>query len=220
MKERRDEASTKIMVDNQKQLAEVYAQQETFWRQRPKTLWLREGDQNTKFFHAAVKNRRAINKINTLQNKDSQMVGWGTGLEITMIGYFTNLFTASNTDWGALVECVQEKLTREQNDSMLADIVTDDVKNTLFHMQPDKSPGPDGMNPGFYQKFWHIVGKDIVDIIKRLFTTGQIDTQLHSTYIVLIPKKKNAKLMNDLRPISLFNAVYKIISKVLTNKLK
>lgn len=75
MKGRRNEASVKIMTDNQKQLAEVYAQQETFWRQRSETLWLREGDQNTKFFHAAAKNRRAINKINTLQNKDGQTVG-------------------------------------------------------------------------------------------------------------------------------------------------
>lgn len=36
-----------------------------------------------------------------------------------------------------------------------------EVKNALFHMHPDKSPGPDGMSPGFYQKYWSIVGSDI-----------------------------------------------------------
>lgn len=37
-----------------------------------------------------------------------------------------------------------------------------EVKEAMFHMHPDKSPGPDGMTPAFYQKFWRIVGNDVV----------------------------------------------------------
>lgn len=59
-----------------------------------------------------------------------------------------------------------------------------------------------------------------MDIVKKFFRTGHIDTQLQGTNIVLIPKKKNAKFMTDLRPISLCNAIYKIISKVLANRMK
>lgn len=199
MKGRRDVASVKIM-----------SKQEVFWRQRSKTLWLREGDQNSKFFHATAKNRRTINHIKTLRNKEGVTVEWGAGLENVMTEYFTELFKTSCTDWEPVVACVHRKVSRDQNDMMVADIEDLEVKNALFHMHPDKSPGPDGMTPGFYQNFWHIVGKDIVEIIKRFSATGHIENQLQGTNIVLIPKKKNAKVMTDLRPISLCNVVYKI----------
>lgn len=137
-----------------------------------------------------------------------------------MTEYFTELFKTSCTDWEPVVACVHRKVSRDQNDMMVADIEDLEVKNALFHMHPDKSPGPDGMTPGFYQNFWHIVGKDIVEIIKRFSATGHIENQLQGTNIVLIPKKKNAKVMTDLRPISLCNVVYKIISKVLANRMK
>lgn len=53
---------------------EVYSEQEVFWRQRCKQLWLREGDSNSKFFHAATKTRRKINKITMLTDEDGKQV--------------------------------------------------------------------------------------------------------------------------------------------------
>lgn len=57
-------------------------------------------------------------------------------------------------------------------------------------------------------------------IVRKFFETGHIDQNLHSTNIALIPKKKNPMCMTDLRPNSLCNVVYKILSKVLANRLK
>lgn len=119
------------------------------------------------------------------------MVDWNSGLEDVMTSYFNNLFSASNTNWSSVIECVKQRVTADQNLNLLTDITDVEVKAALFHMFPDKSPGPDGMSPGFYQKHWHIVGTDIVDIVKNFFSTGHIDQQLQATNIVLIPKKKN-----------------------------
>lgn len=220
LKGRRDAFSVKIIKENQEKLAEVYAQQETFWKQRSKQHWLKEGDQNSKFFHAAAKNRRAVNQIRQLKNADGALVDWNSGLEEVMISYFEELFAASDTEWSRVIDCVQQKVTPDQNSMLLENVTEIEVKRALFNMKPDKSPGPDGMSPGFYQKHWHILGDDIVDIVKRFFETGCIEQQLQGTNIVLIPKKKNPSLMTELRPISLCNVVYKIISKVLANRLK
>ena len=92
--------------------------------------------------------------------------------------------------------------------------MTEEVKNAVFSMHPDKSPGPDGMTPAFYQKYWTIIWNDVFKLVDRLFRDGDINPYLKSTNIVLIPKKKN------LRPISLCNVFMKVITKFLVNRMK
>lgn len=87
-------------------------------------------------------------------------------------------------------------------------------------MHPDKSPGPDGMSPGFYQKYWKVVGADLVDLVTKFFTNGRFEQSIPDAIIVLIPKKQVPVSMSDLRLISLCNVNYKVASKVLANRLK
>ena len=82
------------------------------------------------------------------------------------------------------------------------------------------APGPDGMNALFYQKIWHVVGKDVVTAVLDFLNDGILLPALNHTNIVLIPKVKNPEKMSDFRPISLCNVIYKIISNVLANRLK
>lgn len=77
LKGRRDSHSVQVVKEEKKKLSETYAQQEVFWRQRSKQLWLREGDQNSTYFHAATKNRRKINQISHLQDSHENKVEWG-----------------------------------------------------------------------------------------------------------------------------------------------
>lgn len=65
-----------------------------------------------------------------------------------------------------------------------------------------------------------MVGQDVVAVVQRFFENGCVDDQLIQTNIALIPKKKHPQFMTDIRPISLCNVVYRIISKVLANRLK
>lgn len=77
------------------------------------------------------------------------MVDWDSGLQTVMIDYFNNLFIASNTEWVQVIDCVQTRITGEQNSGLLKEVTESEVKAALFYMYPDKSPGPNGMSPGF-----------------------------------------------------------------------
>lgn len=95
-----------------------------------------------------------------------------------------------------------------------------EVKEVAFQMNPISSLGPDGFPIGFYQTHGETVGKKVSGVVMDFLNSGGDIKQIHETYIVLIPKKKNARKFDDFRPISLCNVLYKIISKVLANRLK
>ena len=102
---------------------------------------------------------------------------------------------------------------------MSSDFSADEIKEAVFQMAPTKAPGPDGMNAFFHQTFWHIVVDNVVSAILDFFNFGCMVSSLNHTNIVLIPKVKPEKISN-FRHISLCNVMYKIISKVLSNRLK
>ena len=87
-------------------------------------------------------------------------------------------------------------------------------------MHPTKSPGPDGMSPIFFQRYWDIVGLYVVDCVLNILRTCVIPYGLNDTYICLIPKVNCPQKMTEFRPISLCNVIYKLVSKVLANRLK
>ena len=86
-----------------------------------------------------------------------------------------------------------------------------------WHQQ--KAPGPDAMNALFFQKYWHIVGNNVIDAMLDFLESGHMVPRINSTNIVLISKVKSPEKMSNFRPISLCNVIYKIISKVLANRL-
>lgn len=142
------------------------------------------------------------------------------GIQEVISDYFEDLFKASRTA-GELNE--REKVpcvTDEQNRELEKPITREEVKEAVFAMYPDKSPGHDGLNPGFYQAYWEIIGEDVVKFCQEFFDTGELPVGVNSTLVCLIPKIKQPREMTDVRPISLCNVLFRVLSKVLANRLK
>ena len=76
------------------------------------------------------------------------------------------------------------------------------------------------MNALFYQKFWHIVGDDLIATMSDFLNSGTMLLDINYTHVVLILKVKSLERISYYRPISLCNVIYKIILKVLANRLK
>ncbi|XP_048613347.1 uncharacterized protein LOC125587196 [Brassica napus] len=199
-----DNATTEEIAAALKELSDSLKAKEMFWKQKSRVFWLREGDKNTKFFHALTKQRRARNKITQLLDANGNIVEDEEGLVAIATSYFRQIFESSITeDIEEALSEVPTTITGSMNDSLTTHVSEWEVKLALFSMHPDKASGPDGMTALFYQKFWDI-------------DYGQWS----DTNICVIPKTTKPNDMAQFRPISLCNVSYKIVSKVLCQRLK
>uniref|UniRef100_A0A8R7QWR5 Reverse transcriptase domain-containing protein n=1 Tax=Triticum urartu TaxID=4572 RepID=A0A8R7QWR5_TRIUA len=87
-------------------------------------------------------------------------------------------------------------------------------------MFPIKAPGPDGYPAHFFQHHWDTCGDDVTKAVLRIVEGTESAESINDTILVLIPKVKNPTLLTQFRPISMCNVLYKIASKVISNRLK
>lgn len=209
---------------------ELLSLDEIYWKQRScvlwlkeGVLWLKEGDRNSAFFHRKASNRRSRNKIKGLTDEDGHWHSDPKEVSDILLRYYENIFKTEGFDLEALQEVlasVQPCVSPAMNESLLASYTDEEIKRALFQMHPSKSPGPDGMSPFFYQKYWDIVQLDVCLAVKTFLISGHLFQDSNFTHLALIPKVKDPKFASELRPIALCNVVYKIASKVLANRLK
>jgi hypothetical protein len=120
-------------------------------------------------------------------------------------------------------ECVQvlpRRVTMEMNLQLLGEVTSEEVHQALIQMEPMKSPGPDRFPTAFYQDHWDLVWEEVVKAVKDFFRFGWFDPDINFTHIALVPKIANPSRISDFRPISLCCEIYKILFKVMANRLK
>ena len=143
------------------------------------------------------------------------------GVEKVAVDYFDKLFSTTNpAEFDSFLAEVPPGITAQMNQRLLRLATEEEVIQTLFMMHPEKAPGPDGMTTLFFQHSWHIIKDDLVEVVNNFLVTGELDPRLNITNICMIPKTERPTRMTELRPISLCNVGYKIIKKVLCQRLK
>uniref|UniRef100_A0A2N9FDP4 Reverse transcriptase domain-containing protein n=1 Tax=Fagus sylvatica TaxID=28930 RepID=A0A2N9FDP4_FAGSY len=168
-------------------------QDELHWRQRSREIWLAAGDKNTRYFHQKAKQRKGKNMVKGLLDSNGEWCEKETRVSAMVVQYFEDIFSASTgLEVENTVRCIPSVVMPDMNRQLLSQFTAVEVQQATFQMHPSKAPGPD----------------------------GYMLRKINHSHIVLIPKKKNPQLVSDYRPISLSNVVYKILSKVLANRLK
>ncbi|GKF17375.1 aspartic peptidase [Tanacetum coccineum] len=110
-----------------------------------------------------------------------------------------------------------KQVLKSSYNNMVCDIMNVEIKFAMFDIGDDRAPGPDGFSLAFFKKGWDILGDDVCKSIRDFFRNRQILREINHTFIALIPKVSIPLRINDYRPISCYNVIYKCISKILTN---
>lgn len=193
--------------------------QETHYKQKYRTNWQIKGEINTHFFHRIIKNRRRRNfvaslKINGVVVEDKQAI------KHEIVSHFESRFKVVSSLGFSVANMPLRKISVEEASNLEKPILEEEVFSALKMLGQDKAPGPDGLQISVVVKCWEFMKSDIMRVVKHFERNAFVDWRLKSTFISLIPKKPIVEEVKDLRPISLTSCIYKVISKVLAERLK
>jgi hypothetical protein len=136
------------------------------------------------------------------------------------VKFYESMFAERMAWRPRLDDLVFESLFAVEASSLEAPFLEKEVKDVVFGMDGNKAPGPDGFSLAFFQACWDVLKEDIMAVFEDFHARGRFEKSLNSTFISLIPKVTGASELKDYRPISLVSEIYKIISKVLANRLR
>ncbi|XP_050208579.1 uncharacterized protein LOC126657923 [Mercurialis annua] len=146
---------------------------------------------------------------------------WEPELVKLITAYFEELYqTSFPSNIDQVLHSFPAKVTPNMNSVLTATVDAIEIQKAVFSIHPYKSPGSDGFTAFFYQQYWDIVGPSVILAVQDFFQSGCMLRGFNHTSITLIPKIPIPLHVSDLRPISLCSIFYKIISKVLTNRLQ
>ncbi|XP_008231741.1 PREDICTED: uncharacterized protein LOC103330914 [Prunus mume] len=172
----------------------ILDQEEVFWLQKSRNTWLKEGDRNTIFFHLSTIIRSRWNKLEGLTNDAGEWISEKGGMKQIVIHYFQGLFSEPTLsgEYSLLPQYFPE-LEHSVCTRLNGEVSNVEIQSSLFAIGGLKTPGPDG---------------------------ASLPEHLNDTLIALVPKVERPLNMAQLRPISLCNTLYKVVSKILVSRLR
>ena len=96
----------------------------------------------------------------------------------------------------------------------------EEILQVVSELEGDKAPSLDGFTMVFYKHCCRVMDKDVLAVFEEFFQHCKFEKSLNATFIALNFKKNDTSNIRDFRPISLAGSVYKILAKVLANRLR
>ncbi|XP_039120948.1 uncharacterized protein LOC120257557 [Dioscorea cayenensis subsp. rotundata] len=214
--------SHQLLAESNVRYAVLQRQQSIKWAQRAHLQWVCDGDLNTTFFHNSTRIRKHTNSIAQVKDLNNFSFSDRAGIENAFIEFYSNLWTATSGDsFTDVFNNLPNDLPHLSNidRDFLMRVVTREEVALRFLTSPRKNPDSTVSIFEFYP-FWSEVDDHLFEAINFFFIHSVIPASWGRTYIMLIPKKDNPSFVTDYRPISLCNVCYKIITKILANRLK
>ncbi|XP_052198247.1 uncharacterized protein LOC127805524 [Diospyros lotus] len=189
--------------------------------EQAKCSYINFSDRSSKFFHDIVKRNSRKNYIAAVIKEDGEVTKSNDELAGEFLRFYQDLLgsvgSCEPVDFNVLR--AGPIISDQQAEGLICSISDQDIKDALFSIGEDKSPGPDGFSSCFFKKAWHIVGPQICLAVREFFASKSLLKQINHTTIALVPKSSHSSSVEDFRPISCCNVVYKIISKILASRM-
>ncbi|KAL8133721.1 hypothetical protein AgCh_008966 [Apium graveolens] len=122
LRDKYDDGSVKQFLIEKERLNEILMHEEIYWKHRAKLFWLKEGDANTRFFHACASVRRKTTHLKFLETKVGHRVETLEEMGEVVKGYFEGVFKEPETQIVNTPMEVPRMVTQEQNRMLTKDV--------------------------------------------------------------------------------------------------
>lgn len=200
------------------ELRELQSRESKDLRQKAKVKWAIEGDENSKFFHAIINAKRKGGRITGVKH-NGRWIDQPSGVKSCFRDYFAHKFQRFDGARFKMTHDPVRRISEEDVQNLEVKFSTQEIKEAIWNCGGDKAPGPDGFSFAFIKHFWDVLKDDVVNMVNEFHENAFIPVGCNASFITLIPKVSNPMLVSDFRPISLIGVQYKIIAKLLANRL-
>ncbi|GJW27992.1 RNA-directed DNA polymerase, eukaryota [Tanacetum coccineum] len=186
--------------------------------QKVKIKWAVEGDENTGFFQGIINKRRNIQSIRGVM-VEGKWIDNPVNVKKEFFDHFASRFCKPDKPTASVLLDFLNQISYEQRAYLESDVTNAEIKKAVWECGIDNAPGPNGFTFGFFRHFWYLVDIEVFEAVRYFFNFSDLPKGCNSSFIALIPKIPDANLVKDFRPIILIGSIYKIIAKILTNRL-
>ncbi|XP_070008168.1 uncharacterized protein LOC142165152 [Nicotiana tabacum] len=139
----------------QAEMIKYLALEEEFWRQKAGMLWFKDGDRNTKFFHAQFNGRKKRLKLSRIQNNLGNWIEEDHLIAEEAVKFYKDQFTESTVPNAFdILNHVPSMVDSDQHERLMALPSNEEVKRAVMGLNGDSAGGPDGFTGAFYQTCW------------------------------------------------------------------
>ena len=178
--------------------------EEQFWRQKSRVKWLRLGDQNSRYFHSVVRQRRFRALIHRIRDGSGNWITDDNAIGAEAVRYFGDLFSADFVPNFQLMHVIPNVNMVIDNGKLEQVPSMEEVKKVIFDMDGDSVAGPYRFTGKCFTFAWEVVAQDLYKAIVSFFHGAELPRFITATSIVLIPKVNGPQDFGQFRLISSF----------------
>ena len=193
--------------------------EEISWRQKSRETWLKKGDRNTGFFHRMANAHRRRNCFKSI-SINGRKLDKEADVKEGLVDAFQNLLSALGGWRSILLEIALNEIGYEEATKLEEGFSEEEIWIAISGLNSDKASGLNDFPLAFWSFSWDFVKNEVLGFFKEFHKQSKFVKNLNATFLALIPKKQIVEDFKDLRPISLVGGLYKILTKVLANKIK
>ena len=179
-----------------------------------------KGEQVSAYLLGREKNSKSY--LNRINRDNGSVIVNPKAIILYIREYFEKMFIKEKCDeiyQDLFLELIDNIIDRNENDILTSEVTEMEICKALQGMKSGKSPGIDGLTVEFYKTFWEEIKKEFVELVKFIFKSKTI-SKMNKGIITLTPKEGDPSVITNWRPITMLNVDFKVVAKIITNRLK